>query len=135
MKTRKVGLNIYIASFFDTRERLKSIVERLHDMGHTVTSTWLTEPSNVNYTNVTEGYRMCCALRDRYDIRHSHIVVLDTIDETPRGGREWEGGICSTEGIPFVIVGPFRNVFHRQCLRHFTEWEEALQFFKEIRIE
>lgn len=121
-----------MASFFDTRARLAEHVATLQNAGHQIVSTWLMEHPGASYAGVTEGYRLACGLVDKEEISRAALFILDTIDESPRGGREVEFGIALAQGIPVIIVGPMRNVFHRLAFRHFEEWSKALSFIGQV---
>lgn len=88
-------------------------------MGHMVTSRWLLE----------EGVSYQSALRDMREIREADLLIIDTVDVTERGGREWEIGYAQALGKPIVKVGPNRNVFHQFIPRTLKDWDEALCFF------
>lgn len=132
----KPKLAVYIAGFFDTRARLLEIRTLLEKLGLTVTSEWLDEaPKNyipgqdtIKASNTTDAYARRCAQRDKRDINRAHFVIVDTIDVTPRGGREWEGGYAEGIGRRVMVVGPRRNVFHYTVSSHFETWEEALSY-------
>ncbi len=115
-------LSCYIASFFDTRARLLPVRETLSRLGLEVTSRWLDEPSGV--TTAAEFKK--CAYRDIEDIKRARFLIIDTLDVTPRGGREVELGYALAWGKPIMLVGPKRNVFHELAGKHFLTWDEAL---------
>lgn len=120
-------MKIYLAGFFDTRARLRPIRDAIWQIGHEVVSTWLDEvaiPSNMTQ----EIWYKKLAMRDLAEIRSADMLLVDTADETPRGGREVEFGFAlgRFQGIEIWIVGPQRNVFHRLADRHFEEWKPAL---------
>lgn len=119
-------MKIYIASFFDTRARLIPHARRLEAAGHEITSDWLYEAENAFYGTVTDGYRLACGLGDLQGIKDASLVLLDTIDQTPRGGREVEFGVALGHGIPVIRIGPERNVFHKLVFKSFATWGEAL---------
>lgn len=121
-------MHLYIASFFDTRARLKPVVATLTSLGYTLMSRWLDEASGATYTTSTPEYLADCAWRDLLDIGVSDIVVIDTIDATPRAGREVELGWALGLGKTCYVVGPKRNVFH-EIIRNFATWEDALEYF------
>ena len=120
---------IYIASFFDTRSRLYPHRDRLIALGYPVIARWLDEPVTATYAASTEDYLRGCAVRDIKDIEHSSWFVLDTLDETPRGGREVELGVALMlrslrgRGMRIMAIGPYRNVFHRLTDAHYDTWE------------
>mgnify|MGYP003393214583 FL=1 len=126
-------MKIYIAGFYDTRKRLYPYRDALEAAGHVITSHWLREAPDAAYATVTEGYRTACGLEDIGDVKAAELFILDTIDVTPRGGREFEAGFALAHGIPIILVGPMRNVFHRLVWRHFETWEEALTFLKDVK--
>ena len=119
-------MKLYIAGFFDTRERLYPIRDRLKAMGHVVTSRWLGEDLTADYQIKSEEYWIECAKRDKEDILRADVILIDTLDVTPRGGREVEYGIAMMTGKLCYVVGPLRNVFHRLAHRHFHTWEECI---------
>lgn len=123
-------MRIYIASFFNTKERLIPIRRQIEQMGHQVVARWLDESPNPTATsNLVEyspEFLRRCALRDLVDIKQANQFILDTIDESPRGGREVELGIALVQGLPLWLVGPTRNVFHHLVHKSFKEWEECL---------
>lgn len=122
---------IYLASFFDTRERLSPIRDSLRGMGHEVTSRWLDEASDVTVETSNAVYRRACAIRGLEDIKRSNVFILDTLDSAPRGGREVEWGVALTRlEMQRFIVGPLRNVFHSLASHRFEAWEEALGWFQ-----
>lgn len=143
----KPGLRIYIAGFFDTRERLYPVRDTLNTMGHEVTSTWLDEQQNdkapgevsktiaeamKKYEGTTSADYLGYAVRDLADIDRSDLVAVDTADITPRGGREVEVGYALGTGKHVVVVGPQRNVFHMLAVEVFPTWEDAYNYFRSI---
>ena len=117
--------DIYIAGFFDTRARLLPYRDRLKKAGHCILSTWL-EEENVTYQGTSEAYHKACAERDLHQVEHADLFILDTLDETPRGGREVELGLALARRIPVYLVGPVRNVFHQLVQRKFDDWPSCL---------
>ena len=126
-------MKVYIASFYDTRKRLYPYRDALEAAGHSLTSRWLNQHAEEEAPQRTEQHRIARALQDLSDVRSSELLILDTFDITPRGGREFEMGIAIAYGIPVVLVGPMRNVFHRLAWRHFETWEETLDFLKDVK--
>lgn len=120
-------MKVYLAGFFDTRARLRPIRDSIWKLGHEVVSTWLDEVA-VPETMDQETWYKKLAFRDLAEIRSADMLLLDTLDETPRGGREVEFGFAlgRFQGIEIWVIGPVRNVFHRLADRHFEAWEDAL---------
>lgn len=124
-------MNLYIASLFDDRIRLRPIRDKLNEMGHKVVSTWLDEADEI-LANDPQTYADTpydIAQRDYRQIRECDAIVLDTLNVTPRGGREVELGYAVGIGKLAYLVGPKRNVFH-YTLPGWATWAEALEFFR-----
>ena len=78
-------MNIYIASFFNTRARLLPWRDKIEALGHTVTSTWLKEHrEGPDHTTVTEDYTeeqlKGFADRDLTELYETDLIVVDTFD-------------------------------------------------------
>jgi len=127
-------LNIYVAGWFGAQERLRKERDRIHALGvGQVVGTWLDEetvaPEAPGETSVVGATPEQCreyAVRDLGEVRYADLLILDTIDVNPRGGREVEYGLALATGIGLWIVGPKRNVFHYLAQGHFETWDEAL---------
>ena len=126
-------MKIYVASYFNTRARLYPIVRRIREAHHIVVSTWLDEPrpggqpdSTTQTSDYSDDELAGFALRDYREIGQSDLLIVDTFDETPRGGREVELGFATGLGLFTWIVGPRRNVFHYVVDRHYETWEDCL---------
>lgn len=133
-------MKIYVASFFNTRERLRPYVTQLRGMGHIVTSEWLNEelkPGKKVEETATHLYTSeelrGFAIRDVGNLFNSTGIIVDTFDVTPRGGREVEYGAFVFGPVPLgYIVGPKRNVFHELATQVFPTWEICLDYFLSI---
>jgi hypothetical protein len=68
------------------------------------------------------------ALKDLAEIKSADLLICDTLDVTPRGGREVEFGLAlgAFQSKLIWVVGPLRNVFHRLADEHFETWDEVL---------
>jgi hypothetical protein len=127
-------LNIYIAGWFGAKERLRQVRDRIEKVGCRVVGTWLDEetgaPEAPGLTTVGDVTPEQCreyAVRDYYEVtKTADILILDTIDVNPRGGREVEYGMALAAGLTLWVVGPRRNVFHYIAHRHFPTWDGAL---------
>lgn len=118
-------MKLYLASFFDTRARLRPIRDQIQAMGHTVTGRWIDEQDTV--VGLTYEDQLKAAGRDLNDIDQSDLFILDTLDENPRGGREVEYGYAMANPCMRIwIVGPLRNIFHSCAGQWFVNWEGAL---------
>jgi nucleoside 2-deoxyribosyltransferase len=128
MEGRGVMLKIYVASFFDDRERLRLEAQKLWAKGHEVVSSWLNEVSRPEHMSKEDFWRKL-ALKDIAEVKSANLVILDTVNETPRGGREVELGyaLAQHQDKSVFLVGPVRNVFHTIVDKRFENWDELLE--------
>ena len=120
-------MKIYIASLFDTRERLLPVRDRLNAAGHRVISSWLAAEAGITYGGTTEQYHRRCAERDLDEVREADWVFVDTCDVSDRGGQDVELGIALALGKLTARVGPPRNVFHTLVNWTFDSWDDVLE--------
>lgn len=120
-------MKVYIASFFDTRDRLRPYADKLWAMGHEVVSTWLNEVAKPAQMTREEFWRKL-AVKDLAEVNAADLLVIDTFDVTPRGGREVEFGFAlgCFQRKTIYLVGPVRNVFHTLADRQFDDWDALL---------
>lgn len=112
-------MTIYTAAAFEAQDRISIEAGKLEDQGHVVLSSWLNEEPQ----EVTGARRKGWALRDLADIDDVNLLILDTIDPSVRGGREFEAGYAFGKGIRVIRVGPARSVFH-ELLPAYESWAE-----------
>lgn len=128
-------MKVYIASFFDTRLRIRPYADVLWHKGYEVVSTWLNEVAKPEAMTTEEFWRKL-AIKDLAEIKSADILILDTLDVTPRGGREVEYGfaLAAFQGKLVYIVGPVRNVFHTLADRRFASWDKLVEELPEVRL-
>lgn len=126
-------MRVYIAGYFDTRQRLQTPANFLWRMGHEIVSTWLQEVAKIPGMTYDEFYKKL-AIKDIAEINAADLIIVDTIDVTPRGGREVELGYAlgQHQRKLIYIVGPERNVFHKLADRRFDNWEECVAHMKTL---
>lgn len=119
-------MKVYIAGKYTAKERLKIEAEKLRDQGFSVTSTWLEEEDDpsIQLKDVTFERQQDIATRDLMQIRDSDVLILDTLDDNPRGGREVEFGSALALRKVVIRVGPAVNVFHSIVDMAFKNWED-----------
>lgn len=121
----QVAPSIYIAGKVTARERLKAERERLRALGYRVSSSWIDLAGN--YDVFPENLWEAEAQRDIVEIFAADLLLLDTLDVSETGGREFEAGYAYARHIPFWLIGPKRQVFHSLAQRHFARWGEAVE--------
>lgn len=117
-------MTIYLAGVFETRARLRPIRDKLRARGYVVTSSWLDEPDGSTSAPPPEQ-ASSFALRDLQEIEAADLLIVDTFDVAPRGGREFEAGYAWALDREVWRVGPARSVFHH-LLSAYATWGEAL---------
>lgn len=119
-------MTIYIAGSFESRKRLRHERDRLVALGHIVNSTWLDIADTFTY-ELPEQPHSYIARRNLSEIDAADTVILDTLDASTRGGREFEAGFTLGRRMAIVVVvGPARNVFHA-ILRRYNSWDDLLR--------
>lgn len=114
---------VYIAGRFAAQVRLRGEAESLValDRGFSVVSSWLwATESDVGYS---DEQALDYGLRDCREVARADMFILDTIDESTTGGREVEFGMAGAWNLRTIVVGPYRNVFHRLANEHYIDWE------------
>lgn len=127
-------MKVYIGSFFDTRERLLPYRDQLFKLGHDVVSTWLNETKKMPEMGHDEFWKKL-AVKDLAEIQSADLFILDTLDITPRGGREVEIGyaLAGHQNRLIYLVGPVRNVFHTLADRRFDTWDECMASVRDLK--
>jgi len=125
-------MRIYLASFFETRERLQEPKNALWKMGHEITSSWLDEAPMAEFLPTKEIFWKKLAMKDLAELNAADSIILDTLDINPRGGREVEFGfaLACWQTKLVSIVGPYRNVFHTLADKQFDNWDLCLEWYK-----
>lgn len=121
-------MRVYVAAFFDDRERIRQEALKLWDKGYDVISSWLNEVSKPEHMSKEDFWKKL-ALKDIAEVKSSNLIILDTLEETPRGGREVEFGfgLAQHQDKSIYLVGPVRNVFHTLADRRYATWKELLK--------
>lgn len=118
-------MRVYIAGRFTGQARIRSeaVALKMLDPEVEVVSSWLwsEEPDNGDYS---EEQAKEWAKRDCREVGTADLLILDTLDDSNTGGREVEFGLAGAWGTTTVIIGPYRNVFHRLANEHFDNWED-----------
>jgi hypothetical protein len=127
-------MKVYVASFFDTRVRIRPYADALWHKGYQVVSTWLNEvakPENITQ----EEFWKKLAVKDLTEVKEAELLILDTLDVTPRGGREVEFGFAlgAFQNKAVYLVGPVRNIFHTLVDRKFESWDALILALPDVK--
>ena len=106
---------VYIAGRFEAAPRLRRRRRDLLHRGFRVEASWLDEEPGAD--------PVLMAMKDTHQVSQCGLLILDTLDEDDRGGREVEFGIALAGAKKIWVVGPRRNIFHRLA-ENFTTWED-----------
>lgn len=118
-------MKFYIAARWQRRAEAHSLAKSLIQLGHSVTSRWITED---RYTTGTDAE---CAEVDLQDVLAADTVV--SLTEIPRGnsrgGRHVEFGLALGNSKRVVVVGPRENVFHSlETVEHFDSVTDFIKY-------
>ena len=115
-------MNVYIASNWASKARMRDLAAQVRLLGHTVSASWLEDP--------TTDYVMDSptdAWQDLTQIMDADLVIVDTAEASVTGGREVEFGYAMAWDLTTWVVGPKRNIFHGVADRCFDTWTDVLQ--------
>ena len=143
-------MKFYLASRFGRRSELQGYRSKLIELGHEVTSRWLTVEHKAEDTDQPEqpsDAHERFALDDLEDIDKSDALVAFT--ESPdstygRGGRHVELGYALAMAGSFaimqrrlqvIVVGPRENVFtHLSAVHHYPDAAGFMAFAQGLNI-
>ena len=130
----------YIGGKFSSRLRLRTMRASVRAQGFVCESSWMDE-DGWDYP-VPRERALAGARRDIAEVAVADLFVLDTLDETPTGGREVEFGLYlrplivgATAPIvhPAILIGPVRNVFHELAEWRCRDWSDGLETLADLR--
>jgi nucleoside 2-deoxyribosyltransferase len=102
-------LTVYLAGRTEDLEAVRTMRDRLLELGIRCTSQWL-NPGGINLNNQALGAAQCI-----HDITRADALVLvnlEKIHRTGTGGRHTEVGIALMLPRPVIVYGERENVFH-----------------------
>lgn len=121
---------IYIAGSWESKARLANEAATINELSDfECISWWLT--SEADKVGKGEGeeadpiHAMRCADMDEQGVIDCDILILDTFENTGRGGKDYEHGYAEALGKEVWIVGPYINIFQRKADRKFNTWAEV----------
>lgn len=120
-------MKIYIAGKWEARARLKAVALEVTELGHEVTASWLDTPDAAYGLGDTEAAH---AREDVRDVCRSDMLILDTLNESHTGGREFEAGLMFGLTQRVWRVGPARHIFHLLAHEAFEDWIACIKHLK-----
>jgi hypothetical protein len=124
-------MKIYIAARYSRRDEMRVVAQKLEEMGHIVTSTWLREnnPLDCHMGDDTQEFYRRHANVDLIDIEEAGAMLFFAEDPkvgVPRGGRHVEFGYALALGLSIFVIGPHENIFHYASprIKHIETVEE-----------
>lgn len=122
-------MRIYLAGRYGRRKELAEYAERLHRLGHQVTSRWLYGAHEMIDERPAPEEARRFAEEDLVDLQNANLLIAFTEAPGPvagrgRGGRHVELGYALASGLPVYVVGHRENVFcHLPEIRQFDHFE------------
>lgn len=124
-------MKYYFCSRYSRKEELLQYKTEIEDLGHEVTSRWLTAPPPRSTEDSDPDFQQYVATMDEEDILLADIVIAFT--EVPRkvltrGGRHVEFGIARGAGKQLILIGPVENDFYQlDGVQHYLSWNTYLK--------
>lgn len=140
-------MKIYLASRYGRREELLGYAKDLEEMGHEITSRWITgiheipgrSESVSDRNSYTEKERAHFAQEAIEDIEEADTLIAFTNPDNSsysRGGCHVEFGYALAKKKQIIVIGPRENVFH--CLPEawvFATWERFLTVLERFSVK
>lgn len=124
-------MKYYFCSRYSRKEELLQYKKQIEDLGHEVTSRWLTAPPPRSTEDSDPDFQKYVATLDEEDILKADTVIAFT--ELPRktltrGGRHIEFGIGRGSNKHLVVIGPIENDFYQlDGLEHYNSWVDYMK--------
>ncbi len=115
-------MNIYIASSWVNRYKLREVREQLSKYGHEVTSQWINVGGKVDDHSQDQ---LEAAKMDIDDIISADILIVDASLPSSRGGYIFEAGFAHGRNIDVVVVGKHPCTFFN-LFPHYVDWKALM---------
>ena len=116
-------MKIYVAGKWADRDKLAVFANKLRDLGHYITSHWLTSEYEDEAIDGWKDY----AERDMQDIYDADLFILFTEHDPPhRNSRLVELGLALAYGKETTVVGPLETIFCTLADNHYATAEDCL---------
>jgi hypothetical protein len=120
----------YLAASWDAKTLMRKYRDELSIMGHKITSRWIGSPDHEEGHTPGSLTNMHRGIMDREDIDECDVLLLFTDSPSTTGGYHVEFGYALGMGKVTVVIGPYTNIFQRQCTCSFMSWEDFLRGFE-----
>jgi len=132
-------MKIYVSGTFTAQARLRSMAEKLWELGHEITGSWLhetTKPSHLTY----DQWMLQLAVKDVAEVVRADCIIMDVNGDSTSGGRYTEWGVASHPSgtmLRYVVGGkkaadsamPYGCFIHL-AHRHFESWDDLFAYFQ-----
>ena len=129
-------MKIYTAATFTEQKRIRENKEKLFQLGHTVTATWLEEQVKPEGMS-DEQFRRKMAAKDLQEIAASDCLILDLEKPSITSGKMVEAGFALAKHKLFYVVAPGDtltpgHIFMLLADKIFPSWEACLEHFATV---
>lgn len=115
-------IRFYLAASINSRDLMRQYKRELEDLGHIVTSRWIEDfPTEPNFGSEEAEHK---GRKDFEDISLAWCLLLFTEVPSSTGGYNVELGYALAKGRTVIVIGPYTNIFQKQCNMRFETWEQ-----------
>lgn len=124
-------MKFYIAGTFGDQAALRKEADRLWELGHEVTGTWLNE------TKRPEGmpedvFKKKLAIKDLCEVARADCVIQDNRQSSGGKNCEWGFGLGEFQHKELWLVGEETNVFQYLADMKFDNWNDLIEYLEDV---
>lgn len=114
-------MNLYVASKWENRARVREVMNDLQSLGHTITQDW----TQVEQESADQ------AAADMFGVLQAESLIILAEEDWPFRGTYVELGLGLAANIPVFFIGPYaRTIFDRlPSVRRFDTYRDFIQWF------
>lgn len=112
-------MRFYLAARFSRREEMREYRDALNELGHKVTSRWISEDEREDLKGMSrQQVSEIVAIEDLEDLANADVVLnfagngKSTKKKPPKGGRHVEFGVGLALNKMTVLIGEPEHAFH-----------------------
>lgn len=103
-------MNIYVASKFENKEKVREAINLLTQAGHDIAADWTQHSLEGVPEDKKKNYQIECAYYDFNAVKRCHVLIL--LDHPNMKGAYTEVGIALGAYKPVIVVGKiYDNIF------------------------